>query len=76
MKENVFSQRCRWSILVLILGLSGCEGGEDTPMAPEMIPINYDISQDQLNQWNANNEVNANPAQIADLTIVGCVSST
>jgi hypothetical protein len=74
MTQNVLTQWCRWSILVLILGLSGC-GGDDAGLTPEMIATQYNITQDQLNQWNANNEVNSNPPQIADLTIVGCVSS-
>lgn len=79
MTQNVLTQWCRWSILVSILGLSGCNEGlsaTDALLTSEMITTQYNITQNQLNQWNANNEVNSNPAQIADLTIVGCTSST
>ena len=75
MKKNIFSQRCRWSILVLILGLSGC-AGLDHGKYPDEVPVNCDINQNQLNQWIANNEINANPPPIAILGIAGCVSST
>lgn len=73
MIQNVITQWRRWSILVLVFALSGC-GPEVVAPTPEQIAAQYNITQDQLNQWNANNDVNTNPATTADLTIVGCTS--
>ena len=62
----------RWSLLFVVFGLLGCPAPNVAPqLTPEQLAA-YNVTQNQVNEWNANNTANANPNAIATLAIVGC----
>ncbi|RUR20561.1 hypothetical protein ELY21_00280 [Legionella sp. km535] len=72
MQRYLTYQYGRWSLFVLVLGILGCQGANVVPqLTPEQLAA-FNVTQDQVSQWNANNVANTNPEVIASLAIIGC----
>lgn len=76
------SSKCKWypaSLLILVSGLCGCPAPSAELRPPTLSPeqlSKFNVTQDQINQWNASNVAETSSGQAAadlsQLAVVNC----